>query len=587
VGKSLQRRATFLACAALILAFAIASAQQPCPPILVDPLNMPRDFCGIKDTIPTARLRLRIKRELHDPPAQPDPTFYFCMAERMKRVGDYDAAGFYEEAIRADDSEPNYELFYADYLRIFRGAEAPLFPQAEEHYFRALRKIRSRGESCYRGFGAGTKGLVDRGLIALYQLDGLPIADREPPASPRVDGEERPYAFFATINRYSQSPADLDQEADVRDYTSEVLYAESQQNFIPLNSLELTRLIRNKKAFETLDRVRFRYKALPSVDVFYTHRQTDNAQITLFSLPNIDEEPFEPQDNFNERRQNDFGMTARMPLGFRYFDVNLVSTFRYVQRWGLIEGAPSAHENIPQLDLKGALSRFVGPDKMNFEGTYTHQWIQQAVPNYPNRPRDLLGATFTYQIFRNLPLLHAFSSYENRFATRGLELFGGFLRDNEAYVATIQANDTFPKRRDYFLGTSLKGMFHGRLDLTLRPTWFSSNVIGVGAQKNSQIRGDATALFRWIDEEGQKGIPGSRSRTHIGFLHIVGAFREDGALVGPDAYANHKWGAGIDSDFYQTGNRTTYLVSVRYDREKYFRLDRNADIVTALLSIGF
>jgi hypothetical protein len=583
----MPKTAAFVAATALAITIRIGLAQRPCPPVAVEPLELPRLICGIKEPISAAQLRQRIEQDLSNPPNEPDPTFYFCTAERMKRVGDYRAHEFYDRAIQADDSEPNYELFYADYLRNIRGAGTPLFPQAEEHYFKGEAKIRSRGVSCYRGSATGTKGLVDRGLIALYQLDGLPLAHREQ-ATPSLNStEERPFAFFATIDRYNQSPSDLDQDADVRDYTSEALYAESQRNFTPLNSLELTRLIRMKKAFETYDRVRFRYKAWPTIDVIYNHRQTDNAQITHFSLPNIDEQPFKFEDNFNELRQNDFGVRAQLPLDLHHFDADLMSTFRYVQRWGLIEGAPGAHENIPQLDLKAAVARFVGPDKANLELTYSHQWIQPAVPAYPNRPREFLGATVNYQIFRDVPILHAFSSYDNRFATRGLELFGGFLLDNEAYFSIIKANNTFPKRRDYFAGSSLKGMLAGRLDLTLRPTWFTSNVGGVSFQKNSQLRGELVALFRLVDEEKQKGIPALRSGMHLGFLHLVGGFRKDGALTGPDAYANNKWGIGIDSSFYSTDLGTTYLLSARYDRERYFQLNRNADIFTARFSIGF
>src|SRR5689334_6958769 len=67
---------------------------------------------------------------------------YLLIAELMKRVGDLRADEYYQKAIAADGTEPAYELFYADYLRNFRGPGRPLFPDAEKHYRRAQKKLR-------------------------------------------------------------------------------------------------------------------------------------------------------------------------------------------------------------------------------------------------------------------------------------------------------------------------------------------------------------------------------------------------------------------------------------------------------------
>ena len=64
-------------------------------------------------------------------------------AELYKRLGDPSAAEYYEKAIDASRDEPTFELFYADFLRLYRGAaQQPLFPQAEAHLFSALDKLR-------------------------------------------------------------------------------------------------------------------------------------------------------------------------------------------------------------------------------------------------------------------------------------------------------------------------------------------------------------------------------------------------------------------------------------------------------------
>jgi|GEM_PF-983509 len=572
----------FLIWAVAAILIQLAHAQAPSTTVLLNPLGLP-SRCEIGDNDSTNKLRKDLQRAL-SLTSRHDPVHYFCIAERMKRLGDCRAEEFYERAIQADPDNPNYELYYADYLRNFRGAQTPLFPRAEDHYYKSLAKIEAIPDS--HGFtrsGNDTESLVERGLIALHQQDGIPLAFWRP-QSDAGKSQRRPFAFFSTIDRYQQSPADLDREADVRDYTSEALFAESSlRRNGKLTGQELERLIRNKKAFETLDRIRFRYKAWPSVDVYYVHRQTDNAAITSFYLPNIDENPFNPRNNFNQLRQNDFAIRGDKPFSLSHcFDINLTAGYRYVQRWGLVEGASYAHENIPQLDSRIAISKFVGPDKANLAVTYTYQWIRTVFPGYAKRYRDFLGATGTYQLFRPLGPIHG-SSYQNRFTERGWDFFAGLLRDNEAYLNP----DTFPRRRDYFFGTSPKGLLWRRFDLTLRATRFTSDVKGIGQQKNSQWRPDLTGLIRVVDEDSEKGIPRGRQGLHLEFVHLVGGVREDFAQTGPDAFENHKYGGGIDAAFYTTGSQTTILTSIAYHRERYFSLARNADALSATFSIGF
>jgi hypothetical protein len=569
------------------------SSQERSAAILSDPLALPYEICGIKDNDSQRVLKDQVKKALLNP-KRDDATYYFCIAERMKRIGDYRAEDYYEKAIQADSDNPNYELFYADYLRNFRGAHAPLFPRAENHYYAALEKVKKfpPGAGLERS-GNDAQSLVERGLIALYQEDGIPLASSRLGRSSN-ESQKRPFAFLSTIDRYQQAPAELDREADIRDYTSEALFsqrrrAQSQPPLPLLGPEEFRKLIRQKEAFETFDRIRFRHGAWPSVDLFFVHRQTNNAQVTDFGLPKIDFAPFSASSNFNELRQNDFGVAADRPFSLsHYCDIDLKATFRFVQRWGLIEFVPGGHENIPQFDGGALFSRFVGPDKANLEVTYTHQWIQPAVANHPDRHRDFFGVTATYQVFRPIPLFHS-SSYQNRFANRGWDFFAGFLLDNEAFIAIDPSQNAYPRRRDYFVGTSLKGFLWRRFDVSIRPTWFTSGIKGVTLQKNSQLRADATGLLRLVDEDSarRKGIPGARRGTHLEFVHLVGGVRKDFARTGLDAFENHKYGGGIDAAFYTTAKRTTYLASLRYDRERFFRLDRNDGSLKGTFSIGF
>src|SRR5205823_5984520 len=94
--------------------------------------------------------------------------------EMMKRVGDFRAEEFYLRATR-NSSDPAYELFLADYYRNFRGPQRPLFPDAEKHYFAALEKLKLRGKNNPPPWDKETEGRIERGLVALYQEDGVPF----------------------------------------------------------------------------------------------------------------------------------------------------------------------------------------------------------------------------------------------------------------------------------------------------------------------------------------------------------------------------------------------------------------------------
>src|SRR5258708_34228188 len=108
---------------------------------------------------------------------------------------------------------------------------------------------------------------VLRGLSALYQMDGVALLPGELGSFSEAKALAKPSIFFASINRASQSDADLDREADIRDYTSEALFAESQGRLgRPLPEGELRPFIRLKKAFDTLDATRIPFRACPGCD---------------------------------------------------------------------------------------------------------------------------------------------------------------------------------------------------------------------------------------------------------------------------------------------------------------------------------
>jgi hypothetical protein len=489
-----------------------------------------------------------------------DAGTYLVIAELMKRVGDSRAEQYYQKTIAAANTEPAYELFYADYLRNFRGPNQPLFPAAEEHYLRARRKLSKIDRPSV--WDLETSRRVERGLVALYQEDGAPIINLH-----RDEAASRPLLLFSSINRFAQLTGDFDNIDDVRGFTSEALLASSRLHQ-DLSDDVLQRMIRVKPQVETLNRFRFRYKTLPAVDISYKYRQIERGQITNFFEPN----------KFNRIYLNEFGFSIEKPLAVsRYFDLALRGSYKRARRQGLIEFLPRSEEDINQYEGRAAVSRFLGPDKAIFETIYVFQDIDQLVSTPIKRNRQIVGAKFTYQLLR----FSIDSAYRKRFTTRGIHFLAGVLDDKERF------GEARLVKNDYFVGASLKGL--GGFELTIQPTIFTSRVDGVLNQlSNSQYRTNLAFAWRIKDEENEPGLPEKLHWLNPAFIHLVVPFKHDVALKGLDKFENYDLGIALNAKFFRTGSqRTTFLMSGGYHYQRYYKLNRNLNLLSFNISIGF
>jgi hypothetical protein len=473
-----------------------------------DPFGSVEEALALRQSMSVREMTAFINKRVNNPEPQ-SAAADFLTAELMKQIGDCRAQKYYEKAIQKNDDEPAYELFYADYLRNFRGPQRPLFPAAERHYFEAWRKLsqlekkqpsdeKTKQQTNYHN--EVTRERIDRGLVTLYQEDGLPLFSRRVQSAASKQSVEMPAAFLSSINRFARSTADLDEVHDVRDLTSEALFSSSSGRLNrALTSTELRAIIRLKEPAATFERLRFRHGDRPVIDVLYQRREIQDAQIT---------NSFEP-NKFNDVKLHDFGIAVEKTFNAApYFDFYLRGAYHRIERKGVIEFLPLRKEGINQFEGKAAISRFFGPDKADLEFTYAFQDINPDVPNPPTRDRRIVGVTAGYQILRHLPLLK--NPYGQRFATRGLHLFGGVAQNKERF-GSVDVN-----RRDYFVGASANGL--GPLDITLQPAFFNSRVSADKSQTNSQFRTDLTVLLRVLDEEKQPGIP------HETFLGLCPAF---------------------------------------------------------------
>lgn len=492
-------------------------------------------------------------------------------AELRKRDGDYEASEYFERAIQAAPDEPGYEFFYAEYLRNFRGAGTPLFPEAERHYHQALAKLQRRKERQQEtNFDDDLGRQIARGLVELYQRDGLPLmrwngADHE--------GVARASLYLSSLNQYARATTDFGEVDDVRDFTSEALFSESDIRLNRgLTRSELRRIARVRYAFESVARLRLRAGSLPVLDAFVRYRDIDNVQITQF---------FDPTE-FNDVKAEAYGVALEKPLDFGpLFDAFVRAAYSHVEREGLIEFLPRKNEDVEQFEATTQISRFVGPDKLLLTFNYVYQSIDPAVSDPVERHRQILAGEVRYLLFRSLRGIE--DPFDKRFEARGLEFFGGISYDRERFgnVDIVQY--------DYYGGVNATRIspwaIGAPFDVALQGTVFTHKVDGDSTQDNRQYRTTATLLFRLIDQER---LQPTLHAVDVAFLHLAVPFRHDVAIDGPRSFENFRVGASLNAKIFSvSAGWTTLLASISYEYQRFYRIGDGLHLAGVNVSLGF
>lgn len=515
----------------------------------------------------------------------------FCIrAELYKRLGDSRARINFEKAIDRAKAEPAFELFYADYLRLYRGAEQqPLFPAAEAHLQAGLAKVSAMSPEAFgqNPWNAETKQRLQRSLTALYERDGFQLARRKTAGSTTNQSVSQPWLFFSPKAQAERSTDDIGQAADVRDLTSAALFS---QNSLPspygrlgraLTEDELGGMARVVTPVETDGTFRIRYDWAPVVDVSVTARQSADAEITNYFFP----------DAFNTFKLLDFGFNIQEPFTIGGA-TDALAGFRFdrIIRQGLIEFDSNAKEHLNQYEAYGGLSRYVGPDRVNVSYTYIHQDIDP-MPFLPDRDRDLMGGRIDYQLFRPLPGQNSNKALGRLYETRGIDLFSGTLFDKELYRG-MPPNPALPKnvyirRRDYYVGVTARGL--GRFDATIQPTWFGSRVSDDSTQDNSQLRVAGNVLMRILDEERTAVIPTQRFLgLPVAFVEVVVPFHWDTPRGGLPAFQSRAIGAELSAKlFANSQNSFTILSAAGYSHDWFPLLGRDLNLAQISVSVGF
>jgi len=513
-------------------------------------------------------------------------------AELYKRVGDARARAYYENAIGADKPEPAYELFYGDYLRLYRGAgQRPLFPESEQHLLRARAKLAklhpdlTQWPPCdpnnSKDWDPCTNERIQRSLTALYERDGIHLASRNTASPESV--VSHPWLFFSPGVRAARATDDFDQTSDIRDLTAAALFS---QNCLPpplrrncglLTQNQLAGMARVETPMEVDGTLRVRYDSAPVLDVYGTARRTEDG--TINSIGGY----FTP-DVFSNLKLLDFGIRLEKPFSLGgNTDADLAFSYDHVNRQGLIEFSPNATERINQYTAYGSISKYLGPDRLNLSYTYVRQNINPT-PYLTNRDRELMGGTIDYQIFRRLFDRSLNEGLGRYFETRGIDLIAGFLDDHDHYTGP---NADVITRRDYFVGVAAKGF--KRVDVTMQPTWYSSRVSNDPTQNNAQFRLAGNVLYRIIDEERTPGIPSQRFLgMPVAFIQVVVPFHYDVPHADFKAFESRSVGGELWAKFFTDQKiGVTVLGVVGYSRDWFPLLNKNFNLGRVGLSIGF
>jgi hypothetical protein len=570
----------------------IALAQTP-PPPRANPFGCLGEGEALSRGMSTREIQSEIEKRLNHPPvpetqgveAQLQLGLHHCVtAELMRRVGDVRAPDYYEKAIAASPAEPGLELWYGYYMRNVRGPRHPMVEEAELHHYTALDKIRAvREQNAALDFDDVTESWVRRGLMNLYQEDGLPLLRSK--AFPYArNGARGIGASFTAMLRASQDTNETGIIDDSRRYAAEARFASSPQRLNrPLDQQELRGIIRTPLRYGAFTRLRLRLPWVGAIDASYEYFRAPDSQIAAFTEPN----------NFGNVAVDIYAIGWKRTFDLHpVFDLLLDVSYRRVNRTGVVEWYPDLQEGVNLVEVRPAVARFIGPDKL----TVGMNYVYMDIPTVPGgavqdrvRARAIRAFYADYAVYRQLLLPDPDTWELRRMPTRGLHFYAGYAMDDEAYGVRMVY------RRDTYGGISLRGI--GAFDFTLQGTLLASDstedrrnlmggVIRVldEAQVIRQLRPGFVVLYRILDEEAIPDVP----KSPLAGLNLVVPFRADFAFEGTDAFDNLRGGVEVWSKLISTGMRgTNFLVTAGYEAQWFHRLSKVVHIGGFQLRMGW
>jgi hypothetical protein len=511
-----------------------------------------------------------------------------CVIALLKsRLGESDAADYYERAVRENPDEPGYEMFFGSYYSGFRGAHRPVLELAEKHYYLALEKLDAlRQSGRFRDYHAVVEEWTRKRLLVLYQEDGQPILPWKAYAQ-HPSGRLAPGLSASSQLSASMDTRDFYYHDEMRAFSQEANFVASDLRARSITPLQIYNIVRAPLRYRIQDRVRVRQEFLGAFDFIHEYNQAPKSMITSFYLnPPGNDVPL----NDVTVQQLGAGYNRVLPL-YPLFDARIEASVQRVKRKGTIEFLPNREENFNLYELKPSVSRFLGPDKLSLDGTYVlldMADVWGGITDERQRKEYIRAARLEYALYRPF----VFPSDDVRTATRGWYFFAGAVQDDKVYgTRTVTA-------RDVFGGTRFEGA--GAFDFTLQGTYLTSRTTFVDptevhpveltdpAQTFANFRTNAALQIRIINPDALPGIPPSTAGFVPDMLNVVFPVSHDLGLTGRKDYENIRGGVELWAKVFGTGiGGTAVLATVGYDYQYFYRIQRSMHMAHAALRIGW
>lgn len=542
-------------------------------------------------TMDQVRIELEKKLDqLDDEDLQTVRAMKLCVIARLEaRLGDGGVSERFDAVIDADPDEPGYELFYAMYYAEQRGARGPLLEDAETHFYRALEKLEAlRKAGRFRAYHRTIEDWTRKKLTVLYQQDGQALLPWK--AYPQSSsGAVAPGLSVAAEVLASKDTRDFFFNSEMRVFTGELLFAQSDvRGGRPLTAREKWDLARAPQRLEWATRLRLRHNLVGAIDLEYRDHSAREAQSESF---------YAPTEKLVDVGVQQLGVSFRRALSLEpLFDLKLLGAVRRIERTGAVEFEPLRRETFDGYEVRPALSRFVGSDKLTLEGVYAYLDVTDlpgGVPEQALREKLVRSGKLTYSFYSPL----TFVAYEHgalepyRTPTRGLDLYVGAAQDDETYGIRRVT------RTDYYAGVRLAG-----------PSSWSGQLQGAHAASYTSfvdpndaapaLRSDPTQSFssfrttallerRLMDPEARPGLEGA-SAVSLEMLNVVVPLHWDRGLTGPRDYENVRGGVELWAKLFgfSTGG-TPLLVTVGYDAQYFYNLSKLMHLGHVGLRLGW
>jgi hypothetical protein len=620
----------------LCAAAAFTSIAAAAPPGSVKPLDYgpeinPYECLGRYEAATGNRSMTQVRAELdkrlnplfEGPEPRTVRAMKACVVAMLKsRLGDSDAADYYEMAVTNDPEEPGYQYWYGRYYSGFRGARGVIVENAEDHFYKALELLdRKRAQGKFRPYHQVVEDWTHKQLMYSYQEDGvhfLPWAKAFPQHG--YTGHDVPSVALSAQFHVSRDTRDFYRNNEARLFTGEMMFAATSYRGFTIDDGQAYTLARTPLRYRTDGRLRVRYNWLGAFDFSAAYEKCQgDCQVNSYYLVPGSTAP-EIADRADGRftpvnlREAGIGYERVFPL-FPVMDFKLKGGVKYIDRQGVIEFQEFWHEKFFGYEVRPSFSRFIGPDKIDLDLIYVYLNITDVpfgVKSEALRDMYIRAASLEYAIYRpfTLPEFRHGSLGIYRAPTRGWYWTLGGADEQVPYGTKTVV------RRDAYLATRFEGA--GNWDMQLQGTYGTSDIPAldlnagiVGEQRGAptsskHFRASGYLQYRIINPDAYPGI--SNRVVDLDMMHLVTPVSWDKGLAGscvkPDSFAwltkyttaaecykmydNVRVGAELWTKFWGTGfGGPAFLSTIGYDYQYFYTIKKAIHNVHLNMRMGW